>query len=177
MFGRLNLKKLSKEFGQLSDDVYLTILLEIQSSMLDSDLKSQYSESEVKLLGGQATNWIFGRDLATGYVSFSPEMQNNYKKIESLIKPQAIQIIKNNSEYRALAVCYLRMKNTIFGSLYGNGYLKNPDYTAANDVLDLFGPAFKEKPTQNTFILMVKDFYDKRPDELERAEQIRIAMS
>jgi hypothetical protein len=173
MFNRFNLKKLSKEFSQFSDDVYLIVLLEMQNSALESSLKSQYTEEEIKLLSGQATNWMFGRDLTTGFDSFELKMQDNFKKIESQIKPRAIQILKGNDEYRTFAVCYLRMRNTIFGTLYGDGYLKNPDYNAANEVLDLFGSEFNETPTQNTFILLVKDFFAQRPGSLERAEQIR----
>lgn len=173
MFNHFKLKKLSKEFNRLSDDVYLIVLLEMQEAAMESSLKSQYPEEKIKLLSGQATNWIFGRDLAVGYNSFDSKMQDNFKKIESQIKPYAIKILKDNDEYRTLAICYLRMRNTIFGTLYGDGYLKNPDYGAANEVLDLFGPEFKETPTQNTFILLVKDFFAHRPGSLERAEQIR----
>lgn len=177
MFNRFKLKKLSKEFSQISDDVYLIVLLEMQSSVLESGLKLRYTEEETKLLSGQATNWMFGRDLTVGFDSFGPKMQDNFKKIESQIKPHVIQIIKSNDEYRTFGTCYLRMRNTIFGTLYGDNYLKNPDYNAANEVLDLFGPEFKETPTQNTFILLVKDFFAQRPGSLERAEQIRRAGS
>ncbi len=172
MLRRFNLKKLTKQFSQFSDYVYLIILLEVQQSLLSSNLKTKYSEDEIKLLGGQVANWMFGRDLTTTYETFNPEMKLNYKKIESLIKPQAIQTFKSNEEYLALAVCYLRMRNTIFGTRYGNDYLNHADYNAGNEVLDMFGPEFKEKPTQNTFIIMVKDFFDKRPGALRQAEQI-----
>jgi hypothetical protein len=174
MFGRLNVKKLSKEFTQFGTDLSLTVLAELMES-LKPELLNRFTENEANLLIGQVVYWMFGRDIAQANAHSAN--QPDLSRVKDHVKPTAVEVLKNNAEYREIIVCFLRMRNTIYGSLYGTKYLKDPDYSAANEVLDIFGPEYKETPTQDTFILLVKDFYSKRPGELEQVEQARRSLS